>query len=331
MEKTSYSIRTLKLNFYGGTESIHSRISEFFDLLYHTETEATANEINYKMNIVKEPSSIPDGSRRAMGGPVINYLTHGKNIYFISKGGSLICLDRIDSSGQCFFTEAIIRDRNELFPLLAAPIIELMGCQGLHFLHASALYRNELGFLFSGEGGSGKTTIAIGLIREGFSYISDDSLYLCENGGRISVSPMYTEFHVIQDPDLSSRFPDVFPNENSDIPKQVKISVNMSELFPGSFVESFSPHVIIFPQITKEEDSTLLPIGKTEMLKRLLRQTIFTVDRDRTRHQLKVLEKLVKQTRGYQLLSGRDVYENPKKLVEILGRANHLYENAKKI
>jgi hypothetical protein len=55
-----------------------------------------------------------------------------------------------------------------------------------------------------------------------------------------------------------------------------------------------------------------------EVYRRLLKQTILAVDKEVLRNHLKALEKLVKQTLGFELLSGRDIYEDPKKLTNLI-------------
>jgi hypothetical protein len=55
-----------------------------------------------------------------------------------------------------------------------------------------------------------------------------------------------------------------------------------------------------------------------EVYTRLLKQTVLAVDTHISRNQLKALEKLVKQVRGFELITGQDMYEDPKILSDLL-------------
>jgi hypothetical protein len=121
---------------------------------------------------------------------------------------------------------------------------------------------------------------------------------------------------------LADRYPEIFEGKHRTIPKPLKIAIHISELFPGSFIASLRPDTIIFPELISKRESQIIPIGQMETYNKLLGQTIFSLDKDISRHQLRVLGKLVKQTKGYQFLSGRDIYDDPKKLLVILGKIN---------
>ncbi|MEW6570518.1 MAG: hypothetical protein AB1390_05015 [Nitrospirota bacterium] len=222
-----------------------------------------------------------------------------------------------------------MRNPGELFSLLGASIVEILKYYGLYFLHAAAVSVDKVAYLFSGDGGSGKTTAALSLVHEGFQYVSDDSLFLRDAKGEIIVSPMYKHFHI--DDDLARRFTDISGGRSSRILGRTKVPVDVSKFFPGAFIPSLRPDVIIFPKIISEETSTLNSITQIEIYKRLLKQTILSVDKNVSCDQLRILEKLVKETRGFELLSGRDVYENPKILVGLLSEVNYRNEGNKEI
>ena len=58
----------------------------------------------------------------------------------------------------------------------------LFSYQGLFDLHGAALDNREIGYLFLGESNSGKSSIALSLVHQGWHYASDDSLLLKSNG-----------------------------------------------------------------------------------------------------------------------------------------------------
>ncbi len=181
--------------------------------------------------------------------------------------------------------------------------------------------------MFSGDGGCGKTTTALSLVYEGFKYVSDDALFLEELNGEIIVHPFYKKFNI--DQDLAERFPDVARGKNLPIPEGSKVSVDISQIFPGSSIPYLRPDVIIFPKITSNGKSQLYPLNQMEAYKRLLKQTVLAVDQEVSRNQLKALEKLVKQTLGFELLSGRDIYKDPKRVISLICQVNGQNANRK--
>ena len=78
------------------------------------------------------------------------------------------------------------------------------------------------------------------------------------------------------------------------------------------------PDVIIFPVITSAGTSRVTPLLQTEMYKNLLKQTVLAVDKHIAREQLRIIGTLVRQTKGFALLSGRDIYEDSAILVGLL-------------
>jgi hypothetical protein len=110
--------------------------------------------------------------------------------------------------------------------------------------------------------------------------------------------------------------------KNLRIPDGIKVSVDISQTFPGSFIPYMRPDVIIFPKTYSQGESQLHPISRIEVYRRLLKQTVLGADKVVSRNQIRALEKLVKQTVGFELLSGRDVYEAPEKIIGIISRIN---------
>jgi hypothetical protein len=143
---------------------------------------------------------------------------------------------------------------------------------------------------------------------------------LRDTNREIVVSPMYKHFHI--DQDLAKRFPEIFAGRTLGIPEGTKVPIDVSSFFPDSFMPFLRPDVIIFPKITSNGISTLNQLPQTESYKRLLKQTVLAVENNISRDQLRTLERLIKQTRGFELLSGRDIFEDPKILIDLLDRVN---------
>jgi hypothetical protein len=328
LKQKSYVVQGVQVNL-SVEDRLSFLVSNYFRPLHRGEQVRGLNPINFEICLVKDLPLIPPDSVRVISSPLVTIYRNGGKIYFSSKSGATICMDPIIRKAKGFFKKEIIRNPGDFSSLLGSSLVEVLKYYGLYFLHAAALYVNKMACLFSGDGGCGKTTIALSLVREGFRYVSDDSLFLKNSNGEIIVSPMYKHFHI--DQELANRFPEISQGKTLTIPEGTKVPLDVSSFFPDSFIPSLRPDAIIFPRMTSNGTSMLNQLPQTESYRRLLKQTVLAVDNNVSRDQLRNLENLVKQTRGFELLSGRDIYEDPKILISLMNGVNHQNENNKEI
>ncbi len=327
MKNSSHTIQGVNIHIKCDRR-LHLLISKILNFLYRGEIRPAIKPIIFELSIVNEPPPVPANAIRAIKALDLTSYGNGKEMYFTLKDGSIIELDPIARKAKGFFKKEIIDDLMGLLSLITAPFAELLKRQRLYSLHSAALYSNGVGYLVSGESGSGKTTTSLCMVSEGFKYVSDDALLLEETNGDIMAHSMFNTFNI--DRDLAEHFPCVVKEEDIPIKKGAKVSVNISEIFPDSFIPYLRPDVIIFPRITSDRKSQVYPIGQMEVYARLLQQTVLAVDNDVSRNQLKAIERLVKQTQGFDLLSGRDIYENPKRFISLIRDINGQNGNGKK-
>lgn len=295
-------------------------VSSCFNSFYRGKKRFGIKPLEFELYIVEEPPPVPAKSVQMIGTPFVTSYSDGKEIYFTSEGGSIICLNSNTRNAKGFIKKEIFKDPIRLSSLIGMSIAEILKYHNLYFLHSAALYGGGIGYLISGDGGCGKTTTSLSLVREGFRYVSDDSLFLEELNGEIVAYPLYTSFHI--DQDLAGRFPEIARGKNQLISEGVKVSVDMSQTFPDSFIPFIRPDITVFPKINSNEKSQLYPLTRIEVYKRLLKQTVLAADKEVSRNQLKALEALVRQTVGFELLSGRDIYEDPKKVISFIYQIN---------
>jgi hypothetical protein len=319
LKQKSYVVQGIEINL-SVDDHLSFLVADYFQPLYQGEHIQDVNPIHYELCIVKDLPPVPPNAVKVINSPVITVYGSNGKIYFSSESGSIICLDPSIRKVKGFFKKEIIKTSGEFFSLLGSCIVEILKYYRLYFLHAAAIYVNKVAYLISGDGGCGKTTIALSLIREGFHYVSDDSLFLSDSNREIVVSPMYKHFHV--DQDLAQRFPEISAGRTLGIPEGTKVPIDVSNFFPDSFMPFLRPDVLIFPRMTSNGTSMLNQLTQTESYRRLLKQTVLAVDNDISQEQLRILERLVKQTRGFELVSGRDIYEDPKILISLLDRVN---------
>jgi hypothetical protein len=308
--------------------SLHLAISKIFDCLYSGEIRPAVQPFIFELFIVNEPPPVPSDTILAFKGLNLTCHRNGKDIYFTYKDGSVIQLDSISRKIKGLFKKEILSNSTGIFFLIMAPFVEILKYQKLYSLHSAALYSNGIGYIFSGESGSGKTTTSLSMVSEGYKYVSDDAVLLEEINGSIVAHSLYKTFNI--DRDTSKLFPDVVKEVDIPVKKGMKVTVDISEKFPDSFIPYLKPDVLIFPRITSDDKSQIYPLNQMEVYVRLLKQTILPVDKEVSRTQLNVIERLVKQTQGFELLSGRDIFENPKALINLFRDVKGQNGNGKK-
>lgn len=295
MIQKSYIVQGIEIDLSADSH-LSALLSDYFASLYIGYSSLHIKPVQYKLRIVKETPGVPANAAKAIAGPAVTAYSNGREIYFLSKHGSSICLDPVERKVNGFLKEEILINPAELFPLLGASLVEILKYYGFFFLHAAALKVDKVAYLICGDGGSGKTTAALSLVREGFQYVTDDSLFLKDDNGEIVISPLYKHVHV--DKDLARRFPEVLGGKCPKIQEGTKVPVDISKYYPDAFLPALRPDVIIFPTITSAGTSKVSPLTQIEIYKKLLRQTALAVDKSIAPVQLGIIEKLVKQTRG---------------------------------
>lgn len=276
-------------------------------------------KLKLELHVAQEALRLPAGAAKAVQGTYACCYGWDDRVLFASiSGDSQISFDPVRSKAVGFINTDLSRDSQRFFALLGMTVIETLKYRRLYFLHGACVSRNGRSYLFSGHSGSGKSTAAFNLVRQGFQFVADDSLLLSEQNGKIAVSPYYTNFHV--DAELIKRCPEIVDARELDDRDRgfARMRVNMSEIYPGSFVASLEPDRIIFPQVIPNGSSSFSAISQMAVYEGLLKQTILAVDANIAREQLRVIEKLAKQVKGFNLLTGPDMYEDPKILSALL-------------
>jgi hypothetical protein len=295
---------------------LYPLISQYFSLHCNQGGRLGKKTLDLEISIEKNPPSVPPDSVLSMRKPSMISYMRGNEIYLTSADGSVIQLNPEIRKSRAVFSEEILNDTEKLFILLGGLLAEVLRYNGFHFLHSAAVKNNGISLLISGDGGSGKTTASLSLVNEGFKYVSDDSILFKEESAEIIVYPLYRAFNL--DRDLSNRFPNLIKERIRRIPEGVKLSVDISEIYPDSFIPFMRPNAVIFPKITHLQNSEVHPLSQVQVYDKLLRQTVLAVDREIAKSQLLSLETLVKQVVGYELLSGKDIYENSSRYTDLI-------------
>ena len=206
--------------------------------------------------------------------------------------------------------------------LVIHSLLLLLRREGYVPLHTAALAKDGVGVLLTAASDSGKSTQALGLVRAGWQYLTDDSalLYLSgvtTAGNTIEVLPLRRDFGL--DQAAEAVFPEMVPHTLPFLTDERKRRVNMATLYPGQATERCVPRLLLFPQIRDQPQSQLLPLSQKDALLGLMQQSPFlALDPDVAAPHLDLLRTLAGQAAGYRLFAGHDLRDHPERLADLL-------------
>lgn len=202
------------------------------------------------------------------------------------------------------------------YALLA--IVELLRTRDIYFMHGACAInpRDGGGVLLLGDGGSGKSTTTYLLLRQGWTYVGDDTLLMQRTpAGRVQVVPLLRRFllHGM----LTHRFPGLMLEKLQADGKGVVAPASLG----GSARPQALPDHALLLQHSKKNISTVAPVRKSTLLAELIRQNqfLFMHSHLAARH-LELLTQLCKQCDANRLEVGEDILLTPNKLVTLLDR-----------
>jgi hypothetical protein len=221
---------------------------------------------------------------------------------------------------QVSYTESEASDPWLLAHLFfTVPLAELLKRLGLYMVHAAGLAVGGKGLLIAGQSGAGKTTLALALLRAGFDFLADDTVFLSlrESGLRILAFP--------DEADVTTQTLGFFPElqrltHASKASGRLKQPVCATSLYQARPCWECAPEAIIFPQPGKSSRSVLTPMPKAEALVQLVCNVLRTEPRSSQAH-LDALAGLVKTSRCYRLKTGQDFDRLPGLLRSVLDHA----------
>ena len=212
---------------------------------------------------------------------------------------------------------------SQLSTFWLAILVSLLQSQRTYMMHAAGLTSaNGEGVIFVATGGSGKSTLTLGLIGGGWPFLSDDILFLRESDSSIHAYAGRRSFYVLSErADHYRDWP--FGESNSpDREGNLRQEILVHQRYPSQFRAHCHPTVLILPRIIREPHSRLIPLERATAIKDLLRESsIGLTGRRILPGQLAVLTRLVGQCRVFRLESGEDLHRCPANFSELLEQA----------
>jgi hypothetical protein len=243
--------------------------------------------------------------------------------FYLTDGASLLYLQVSQGRGEAWLAPAFAtKPRLLQRTFWAFGLLKLLRPLGFFSLHAAGvLSAHGPGLLIIGRSGSGKSTLALGLLRQGWSVLSDDAVLLRRLPEGIEA--LGCRKHVYVHAEAATRYADLpLEEEVPDGTGGHKRRVGIETAFSAQQVAGCRPQVLLFSHIVPQSQSTVRPLHGPMALMHLLAHSGPQVfDRQTMQPHLEVLRQLLQQTTAYELRAGRDLYEEPRMLVHLLREA----------
>lgn len=199
----------------------------------------------------------------------------------------------------------------ELYVAATLLLLLLLESEGYYAVHAACLVSpGGQGLLLIGPSDSGKSTMAMHLVAQGWHYLSDDSVLLFDAGDHVRVRALRRDFCV--DPEAETLFPALGQSQDRMLTDAEKWRVRMDRLYPAQQVPDCRADALLFPQIAAEAPvSAVTRIRPFEAFTTMLPQAALLRRDDANAQQFtRLLQRLVSQAPAYRFSSGADVYRD---------------------
>lgn len=190
-------------------------------------------------------------------------------------------------------------------PLLTIALLETMKRLGRFPLHAACLSLNDGGVLVAGSSGAGKSTLSVILLRAGFDFLADDTVFLQPSPDGYLVSGFPDEVDVTAN--TVTMFPELRHLANTPIPPgRDKYGFRVEDVFGIQPVLTCRPAVLLSPRVEPGAPPRLVRLSPGEALLELTPNVLLT-DQAATQSHLDVLADLVESVPCFSFRMGNDL------------------------
>lgn len=190
-------------------------------------------------------------------------------------------------------------------PLFTLPLVELLKRRGLYGLHAGGVCRGGRALLLAGTSGAGKSTLTLALARAGCGLLGDDTLFLARRPQGLRVLAFPDEFDLTDE--TAAFFPELSPLFGPCRPAGWrKRQVRAEYAYGAPVVWECEPAALVFPRVSGDRESALVPMDRGEALLELAPNVLLTEARSSQAH-LEALAELAGRSDCYRLATGTDL------------------------
>ena len=256
----------------------------------------------------------PEGHARHVYDPLEGEVLCLGDLLFVNYGdrGRMLCNPRDGRVTVSILDSEVDNAWFVSHPMFMIAFMEVLKHRGLFSLHAAGLCVDGQGILLPGTRGAGKSTLAIALVRAGFSFLGDDTLFLAHRPDGLDALAFPDVIDLTSD--TAAMFPELQhllaqPKDDT----RPKHQIRAEDVSPTSFLVSCKPTALVFPSVSGRAMSTITPLDKDEALHELAPNVLLTDSQASQRH-LDALAELVRGTQTFRLETGRDFDEVGRRL-----------------
>jgi hypothetical protein len=200
--------------------------------------------------------------------------------------------------------------------LFNVSLIEMLKHHGLYSIHAAGIASDDRGILLAGPSGAGKSALALALVRAGFGFLGDDTLFL---------APGPDGTHAIAFPDevdVTDNTISLFPELSgllgvSNALLRPKRSFRAEAFYGAPMLRECRPTVLVFRRVAGTDQCRLVPVARAEAFLELAPNVLLT-DAAASHAHLDALAALTRQCACYRLETGRDLKSMPQLLTDLV-------------
>lgn len=267
------------------------------------------------------PDSPPADARTWMEIDSLRLLTQGDASYLLLDGEYVARLDHVQRHIGIWVRPSATFDSWTITHLVLQPLLtEALRSAGFVALHAAALTYDGQAVLFPAESGSGKTALALALLRGGFRLLSDDSPLLRREQDRVVARAFPEPLNVT--PRVLSWFPELRPHLAASLGiagiASAKFPVASEAVYGDCLAELAPVRIIVFPEPIGRARTHIHSLRKQEALLRLLPLVMTSAQPRYARDQFQLLSALVRGATCYAMDTGRDFERLPALMTTLL-------------
>lgn len=197
---------------------------------------------------------------------------------------------------------------------LMTVLIFLLRRTAWHHVHgATAVAPSGMGWLIAGNSHAGKSTTAALLASCGWPVGTDDIAFLAPAGHRVAVQGYHGPIALRPGAyELLGRAGGV------RLPRRRKMGYRPEDL-GGAWAPTVDPSVILFTSVGNDAETTAAPLGGRETMAELVRWSAWVVlEPEIAQEHLDLIARLAGQARSFRVRLGRDLFEHPTRLAELV-------------
>ena len=191
-------------------------------------------------------------------------------------------------------------------PLLTIGLLETIKRFRRFPLHAGALSRRGRGILLPGSSGAGKSTTTVALVRGGFDFLADDTVFLTAPGEVADIWVHGFPDQVDVTENTAAMFPELAHLVGRPLPLgRDKHGFRVEDVFGVRPVTRCRPVALMFPRVVAGRASHTEPLSPAVALRQLVPNVLLT-DPGASQAHLDMLGRLVRTVPSYVLCAGSD-------------------------